>query len=213
MGSPVRNGETSPRGVEHRACCRFWLIAVTLALTILAGAPSLLISQHRVIRHVRAWTIGAELLDDNGVILQSNRADCGHTCLMMALQRFGRAVPFSLVQAARNADVGLTVAELIALGEAAGLTPEFHRVPKACLRRALTLVSLPVIVLVGPHYLLVDGPPVDGFITFIDPALGRLRAPIGRLEREWREAVVTFTADSTPEAACPQNPLSQGETT
>jgi ABC-type bacteriocin/lantibiotic exporter with double-glycine peptidase domain len=187
------------------------LIAVTSApVLILAATPWLLTSHHRAVRHVRAWAIGATLLDDSGVVFQSNRADCGHTCLMITLRRFGRPVPASLVEAAREADIGLTVAELISLGTTVGLTPRFHRVPKACIRRSLGLVSLPAIVLVGPHYLLVDGPLLDGFITVIDPVLGRLRAPIELLERDWRQALITFTADSTPEAACPQNPFSQG---
>ncbi len=222
----VRNGETPLAGVQRlwlragisslrpcglRRCYRFSLIAVTSApLLIVSAAPWLLASHHRAIRHIRAWAIGATLLDDSGVVLQSNRGDCGHTCLMISLQRFGRPVPASLVEAARQADIGLTVAELISISRAAGLTPRFHRVPKTCLRRALSLVSLPAIVLVGPHYVVLDGPLVDGFITLIDPALGRLRAPVELLERGWRQALVTFTADSTPEAACPQNPLSQG---
>jgi ABC-type bacteriocin/lantibiotic exporter with double-glycine peptidase domain len=153
---------------------------------------------------VRAWLIGAVLLDDSGVILQTNRADCGHTCLMIALRRFGRPIPAGLAAAARRAEIGLSVTELISFGRLAGLTPRFHRVPTACVRRALGLVSIPAIALVGPHYLVLDGPPIDGFITVIDPALGRLRMPIERLEREWRQALVTFTADSTPEAACQQ---------
>jgi hypothetical protein len=126
---------------------------------------------------------------------------------MMALHRFGRPVPASLVDAARRAEIGLSVAELIALGKAAGLTPRLHRVPVPCLRRTLGLISLPAIALVGPHYVLLDGPPIDGFITVIDPALGRLLAPIELIEREWRQALVTFTADSTPEAACQLNPV------
>lgn len=232
MRSCVRNGETFPIGVDRvpsrsiagvgprvgprapiRRRYRLWLIAITLALVILSGAPSLLTSRYRAIRHLRAWAAGAVLLDDSGVVFQANRADCGHTCLIMVLQRFGRLVPAGLVDAARRADIGLTVAELVSLGRTAGLTPRFHRVPTGCVRRALGLVSLPAIALVGSHYVLLDGPPVDGFITVVDPALGRLLAPIELLEREWRQALVTFTADSTPEAACQENPTSQGGTT
>jgi ABC-type bacteriocin/lantibiotic exporter with double-glycine peptidase domain len=185
----------------------------SLALALVSSAPSLLTSHHRTARHLRAWLIGAVLLDDSSVILQTNRADCGHTCLMIALRRFGRRIPDSLVAAARRATIGLSVAELISLARHIGLTPRFHRVPTACVRSALGLVSRPAIALVGPHYVVLDGPPIDGFITVIDPALGRLRMPIERLEQEWREALVTFTADSTPEAACQPTVPSQGGTT
>jgi ABC-type bacteriocin/lantibiotic exporter with double-glycine peptidase domain len=184
-----------------------------VALLVLASAPSVLTSRHRAIRQVRAWAIGAVLLDDHGVIFQRHRADCGHTCLMIALGRFGRAVPADLVEMARRASIGLSVAELVSLGRTAGLTPRFHRVPASCVRRALSLVAPPAIALVGSHYLVLDGPLTDGFVTVIDPALGRLRAPIEIVEREWRQALITFTAESTPDAACPQNPQSQGEVT
>lgn len=185
----------------------------SLTLALVACAPSLLTSHHRTARHVRAWLIGAELLDDSNVVFQTNRADCGHTCLMIALRRFGRPVPDSLVTAARRAVIGLSVAELISLGRHVGLAPRFHRVPTVCVRSALGLVSTPAIALVGPHYLVLDGPPIGGFIIVIDPALGRLRLPIERLEQEWRQALVTFTADSTPEAACQPTTPSQGGTT
>jgi ABC-type bacteriocin/lantibiotic exporter with double-glycine peptidase domain len=150
------------------------------------------------------------LLDDNGVVFQSNRADCGHTCLMITLRQLRRPVPVDLIEAARRATVGLSVAELITLGRASGLTPRFRRVPTACVRLALGLIVPPAIALVGPHYLLLDGPLIDGFITVIDPALGRLRVPIELIEREWRQALITFTAGSTPDAACPQNLQDQG---
>ena len=206
MGSCVRTAPTPSRRFCRRACVSVALVAIVFVTL----APWLLTSRHRAIRHVRAWGLGAVLLDDAGVIFQSNRADCGHTCLMIALGRLRQPVPPDLFQLARRATVGLSVAELVTLARASGLSPRFHRVPTTCVRRALRLVAPPAIVLVGTHYLVLDGPLIDGVVTVIDPALGRLRAPIEILEQEWRQALVTFTAESTPDAACPQNTQHQG---
>jgi hypothetical protein len=121
---------------------------------------------------------------------------------MNALLRLGREVPPSVVETAMHARIGVTVAELVSLASTAGLTPTIHRVPTTCIRRALDVASLPAVALVGPHYLLLEERPLAGFMTIIDPALGRLRVPVSMLERQWRNVLVTFDADATPESVC-----------
>jgi hypothetical protein len=198
--------------VRRRQRCR--MVAVVLGLSLLSCVPSILASEHPAVRRVRAWSIGATLLADHGVVRQMNHVDCGHACLMNALLRLGRPVPSTLVYLARRARIGLSVAELVALGRAVGLETRAHRVPSTCIRSALEAVSFPVIALVGPHYLLLEERPLGDFITVIDPAIGRLRAPLGLLERQWRQVLVTFDADSTPESVCQQGKhSSQGGTT
>jgi len=190
------------RPSSHRRRCRNGLVAFTVGLAMLAVGPSLLASQQRGVRYLRAWSLGAQLLPDRGVVLQTNSADCGHACLMNVLAHYGRRAPQRLVEEARRARLGLTVGELVGLGRDVGLPARMLRIPRPCLRRALRTVPLPTVALVGTHYLLIERPPVDEVVALVDPAVGRLRAPVTMLERGWRGVLVTFDADSTTESVC-----------
>jgi len=181
---------------------RFLLALALVALLAAAVAPSLLASRQRAIRHVRAWAFGSQLLEDQGVVFQANDAMCGHACLMTALLRLGRDIPPDLLEQAARAQVGLTARELVALSHQVGLPAQLLAVPVACLERALSRISLPSIALVGTHYLLVERPSTPGFVVVVDPAVGRLRAPIARLAREWRGAIVVLGADGITEPVC-----------
>jgi len=179
-------------------CCA-GAIATCLVLAI---APSLLDSKLRSVRHVRAWALGARLLDDHGVILQTTDANCGHACLMTALVHAGRPVPRDLIEAASRARVGLTVAELAALGQRFGLPAAMLHVPAHCLGRVLDTVPLPSIALVGTHYVLVEGRPDGGSVTLVDPSIGRVQAPLSALERNWRGAMVTLGVNGATGSLC-----------
>ncbi len=181
---------------------RMWLAAAVATLVVLAMVPPLAASRQRAVRHVRAWVLGAQLLDDRGVVFQTNDANCGHACLINALALFGRQVPRELLARAAHARVGLTVGELTALSIRFGLPATMLHVPFDCLERSPAVLSMPSIALVGTHYLLIERRSDDGLVTFIDPAVGRMRAPLSVLEREWRGAMVVLGADDTALPQC-----------
>jgi ABC-type bacteriocin/lantibiotic exporter with double-glycine peptidase domain len=162
-------------------------------MLVAAALPYVLASRQRVVREVRAWALGGTLLSDDGVLFQSNDANCGHTAVMMVLLHHGVTVPLSLLQEARTAAVGLAVADVAERAERAGLPGTILHVPRDCLiERAFEALPLPAIALVGTHFIVLETPPVDGAVTVIDPGIGRMRWPVERLAKEWRSAVVAF---------------------
>jgi ABC-type bacteriocin/lantibiotic exporter with double-glycine peptidase domain len=187
---------------QSRRRWRRRLAAVVAALVVLAMVPSLAAGRQRAIRHVRAWALGAHLLDDHGVVFQTNDANCGHACLITALVHFGRQVPRELLDRAAHARVGLSIGELTALSVQSGLPARMHHVPFDCLERSPAALAMPSIALVGTHFLLIERLSHDGVVTFIDPAVGRMRAPVSVLERDWREVMVVLGVDETTVPSC-----------
>ena len=164
-------------------------LAVFAALAVLPAVAS---STQRPARYLRALVFRAELLDDRNVMFQSNSSNPGHVSLMMVLAQRGLAVPKALIEEASRATWGLTVAELAERGLGAGLPSKVLHVPVDCVRRALDTVPLPAVTMWGTHYVVVESRPASGSITFVDPSLGRLRAPVELLERYWRDVIVAF---------------------
>lgn len=168
------------------------LVAVVIAISIV---PWLMTSRQRPLRHLRAWAIGATLLDDRGVLFQRTDADCGHTALMIVLDRFRKAVPIELVRAAKTDRYGLSIDDIKARSIAADLSARIEPVRADCLADTLSRVPLPAIALVGNHYIVVEQPvDASGRVTIIDPALGRLRLPLEPLSEGWRGYLITFGA-------------------
>lgn len=183
---------------------RILLVTALAALVTAAVAPSVLASRQRVLRHVRAWALGSQLLEDRGVVFQANDVTCGHACLMTALRRLRREIPPDLVELAGRARVGLTAPELVALSRQVGLPARALAVPANCLERALVQIPLPSIALVGTHYVLIEEPPSAGFLVVVDPAIGRMRTPIARLVRQWRGVMVVLGENAGAATVCQQ---------
>ncbi len=177
-------------------------MVAAMLLIGLALLPALFASRQRPVRSLRAWALGAELLDDRDVMFQTTNADCGHAALMMVLRHHGRRIPAALLDEASTARWGLTIGQLVERGNAAGLTATAVRVPGVCIRRVFERIRLPAIVLLGTHYVVVESRPTGAFLTVVDPGVGRLRAPLAMLENDWREVVVAFgESDKTFEEA------------
>ena len=123
---------------------RGFLLAAMLLIG-LALLPALSASRQRPVRSLRAWALGAELLDDRDVMFQANNSDCGHAALMMVLRHHGRRIPAALLDEASAARWGLTIGQLVERGTAAGLRVTAVRVPGACIRRVFERIPLPAI--------------------------------------------------------------------
>lgn len=176
---------------------------VVCALTV-SLAPWLLTARQRPLRHVRAWGIGAQLLSDRDVLFQKTDADCGHTALMMVLERFRKTIPPDLARAAMSDRIGLSLDELVVRSIAADLPARIHAVHTRCLAPALSRVTLPAVALMGSHYVVIETPvDASGRLTIIDPGLGRMHMPIDPLHRGWRGYLITFGAvTSSVDTAC-----------
>lgn len=181
---------------------RFLLLLVAAFTLMASSAPLVLASRSRVLREIRAWALDAVLLDDRGVIFQTSRVNCGHTCLIMALAQKNVPVPVSLIREAQLTKAGLTAAEVAQRARAAGVPAALVQVPVTCLEQALLQMPLPAIALVGTHYVLITGRPDAGAVTLIDPSIGRMKRRLDSLSRNWRGAVVSLGHDSAVASNC-----------
>ena len=180
----------SPRDARRE---RRPLKAFVVCVLAISLVPWIVTARQRPLRHLRAWAMGAALLDDRGVLFQRTDADCGHTALMMVLDRFRKAIPLELVRAAKTDRYGLSLDDIAARSLASDLPARIHPVRTECLASTLSHVALPAIALVGNHYVVVEKPvDASGRLTIIDPALGRLSLPLDPISRGWRGYLITF---------------------
>ncbi len=119
-------------------------------------------------------------------------SDGGHAALIAMLRRMGKPVPGDLLKDASQKAARITVAEMAFRSAQAGLPAVILPVPVRCLRPALATIPLPAIALVGERYVIIESRPAAGVATLVDPRAGRVRAPLATLDRDWKDAVVTF---------------------
>lgn len=141
---------------------------------------------------LKAWALESDLLADDGVMFQSNAANCGHVALMMVLRRLGHAIPIPLIDRAGGARWGLSAADLARESREAGLSASVLEIDDVCLERALAKLPMPAVALLGTHFVVIERRPESGVVGIIDPSLGRLRMPLGVVQREWRDVLIAF---------------------
>ncbi len=170
-------------------------IALALATIIGVSLPilgSVMRSDWRVVRKLRARWRGATLLSDNGVRLQRDRTNCGQTALRSALELLHRPIPRPWLLAPR--EIGLSLDEIIDLSVQEG-TPA-RQVRGGV--EVLDSVQLPAVALVGTHYVTVAHRITGGGFIVLDPGIGRLLVSRDYLQQDWRGFLVVFDSGGSP---------------
>jgi hypothetical protein len=172
--------------------------AIAVAVPFTAAATR---SRFRPVRSLKAQFLGARLLADEGVELQSGRSDCGPTALRAVLALRGIHVR----ETATVGRAGWSPAQIVAASIRAGVYASAVRMP----RFRIASLELPAIALLGTHYVLIERRTAGGDFIVIDPDLGRLQAGIDYLHRDWTDHVVIFPVANhdnnlRPEVAAPE---------
>ena len=162
------------------------LASLVLAVTIIQG------SHARWVRAFYASALGAELLPDDGIELQKGRSDCGPAALEHVLKMSGLSVDVGRVHPPPGGERwGVSAGTLAAMSRRAGLAADVRAVDIDAIDR----VVLPVIAVLGTHFVVIEahaGP--DAFRVF-DPSLGRLKLPRRSLANDWRGVVIAFSSE------------------
>lgn len=152
---------------------RSWLwFSVVSVPVLIAGAVLILPTQLRHAAKVTAArSVGGEYLNDANVEFQLSPSSCGAAALQMVLRHHG----ISVGQRSLNRELGepghwATLAELRKVAAAHGLPAEGWRLELS----ALTRETLPAILHVPDHFVVVDSIRPDG-VFLRDPAVGNLR--------------------------------------
>jgi ABC-type bacteriocin/lantibiotic exporter with double-glycine peptidase domain len=83
---------------------------------------------------------------------------------------------------------GWSLSQIATASRDAGLNATVVRIP----RERIPALELPAIALLGTHYVVIERRTSDGGFIVIDPDIGRMKAGIGYLTRDWTGHVVIF---------------------
>lgn len=178
---------------DGRARGRRLARAILVALAGLFAVAALFMgfsrSRIRILRVARARFLGGVLLQDDGVIFQNGRADCGPTALRMACRQL--RIPDARADETllgSESPWGASIFELAERSRSAGLGPTLT--PAGF--RALERTKLPAIVLLGTHFVLLESRPSASELIVLDPSIGRYLIPASRLTHELRGLILSF---------------------
>ncbi len=142
------------------------------------------------VKRVRARMLGARFLTDDGVVLQSERNDCGVASLKMILAAHG--VERSLASLASELPLTARGTSMLALRQASirlGVPARSWAICPEDLRR----IPLPAIAFVhGDHFVVIRSLIAPDLLEVDDPALGRLRWPTSKFRKVWSGETLVF---------------------
>lgn len=117
------------------------------------------------------------------VLLQSEVAECGLTCVMMVAAHFGVNVQIEQIRARYPAgNAGLTMKQLAQIGHELGLTARVLKLELSQLQQ----IQKPVILYWNHNHFVTLADTNDKFVVIHDPAKGRLRL-------RWAMVALCFT--------------------
>lgn len=178
----------TPGEKKYVACVG--LLGLVLVGLVCAGTV-FVFSSPDLVRRVSAWRMGASYLGVQGVELQTKPNGCGPASLKMVLDHFD--LPVALSEPVKRVALTRRGTSMLALKEAAerqGLCSEGWRLN----RQDLFRIPFPAIILIrGDHFVVVDSISPQGSVYVRDPAIGRLRIHLDRVDAMWRGETLVFT--------------------
>ena len=175
---------------EKKHIARVGLLGLALA-GLVCASTGFVFSSPDLVRRVSAWRMGASYLGIQGVALQTKPNACGPASLKMVLDHFGLLV--ALGELEKQVVLTRRGTSMLALKEAAerrGLCAEGWRLN----RQDLFRIPFPAIILIrADHFVVVDSISPQGSVYVRDPAIGRLRIPLDRVDAMWHGETLVFT--------------------
>jgi hypothetical protein len=168
----------------------FARMLLLLCAIVVAGVPltaAALRSRLRPVRSLKAHFLGGSLLPDQGVELQQGPADCGPAALRIVFALRGVRVSDE-TRPVNRGRAGWSVSQIVAASREAGMEAARARIPPA----GIATMPLPAIALLGTHYVVIERRAPGGHFIVVDPGLGRMKAGIDYLIRDWTGHVVIF---------------------
>ena len=154
--------------------------------------------QHQcsVVKKLLAWKMGARLVTDKGVILQTGPNGCGPASLKTVLAAHGIHRSITDLEAElRLTREGTSMLELRKTSCKSGLGAKSWAVNPEHLNR----IPLPAIAFVnGNHFVVLRRFITPEILEVDDPALGRLQWPTNRFQKRWSGEMLIFDPDWTP---------------
>jgi ABC-type bacteriocin/lantibiotic exporter with double-glycine peptidase domain len=156
------------------------ILATFLFLGALAAAFNLFLRLHQTAqgpepaRHMLAAVHQFEYIGTSGVVLQHGAFDCGPAALKMVLDYYRIPASLESLKSEMLDDPrGTTMARMSLVARRMGLIADGRRVDE----REFSTMTLPSIALFERrHYVVVSERMSGGYVTLLDPSLGRCRA-------------------------------------
>lgn len=186
------------------------LVALWSAVLALAGVATLpsvanrLLSDHRLVRGLRAKWRGAEYVGDSGVIHQRRTNDCGASCLKMVFAVHGVERDLTRLEAELQIGArGTSLRNLRLAAERAGLHARSWKLSAADLIEA----PMPAIAFInGDHFVVVRRVVDRTSLEVDDPALGRLHWPLKAFCSRWSGETLIFDGAWQPDNTIASQP-------
>lgn len=159
--------------VGKRIAVGAFLVAILCASAMLFGWMRNVARCSEPDKRLLAALQGYEYLGRDRVVFQRGAIDCGPAAMEMVLKHYGIKESLeSLEREMLNDPKGTTMERMKLVAERYGLLAEGRRIDAIALRN----ISLPLIALYERrHYVVVVERTPNGYLTILDPALGRCR--------------------------------------
>ena len=184
---------------RRRVCAFFGLLATVGLFAEFCALPLSiphLNQQRQMFKRFRARMVGARLIGDKDVVLQTRGNDCGAASLKMILAAHGIECSMSdLSYELRLTPRGTSMLDLRLVSFKRGVPAKAWAIQPTDLRR----IPLPAIAFVNrDHFVVIRRFVAPDVLEVDDPALGRLQWPTRAIQRVWSGETLVFDPTWTP---------------